>query len=91
MFGAPTKRRRLQETEMYSKLYYESRVEPAVREHLKTSDSDVAGLSIIRKVTKQVWEGENAETKAEVAAKVAKAQEVAIEPDESRTPQQYQE
>ena len=47
---------------MYSKLYYESCVEPAVCKHLKTSDSDVAGLSIIRKVTKQVWEGEDAET-----------------------------
>jgi len=76
---------------MYSKLYYESRIEPAVREHLKTSDSDVASISVIRKVTKQVWEGEDAETKAEVAANVAKAQEVAIEPDENRTPQQYQE
>jgi hypothetical protein len=75
---------------VYSKLYYESRIEPVVREHLKTSDSDVASLSIIKKVTKQVWEGEDAETQAEVAAKVAKAQEAPIEQDEGRTPQQYQ-
>ena len=91
MFSAPTKRWRLQEAEVYSKLYYKSRVEPAVCEHLKTLDSDVADLSIIRKVTRQVWEGEDTETKVEVAARVAKVQEVAIEPDENRTPQQYQE
>ena len=91
IFGAPTKHRRLQEAEVYLKLYYESRIEPVVREHLKTSDSDVTSLSIIRKVTKEVWEGEDAETQAEVVAKVAKVQEAAIEPDKGRTPQQYQE
>jgi ribosomal protein L31E len=76
---------------VYSKLYYESCVESVVCKHLKTSDSDVASLSIIRKVTKEVWEGEDAETQAKVAVKVAKAQEAAIEPDKGGTPQQNQE
>lgn len=80
---------------MYSKLFYDSRVEPVVREYLKTSDPEEEQLSITRKMTKQLWENEDDETKVAMAVAIDNARAAAIEPAEGdgseRTPQEYQE
>jgi hypothetical protein len=96
VFSGPKKlRRRLQEVEVYSKLYYDSRVEPAVHEALKNLEPGIPPLSIVKQVMRKLWDAEDVETKQAVAEKVARAQEVAIEPGKcdtsQRTAQQYQE
>jgi hypothetical protein len=96
VFSGPKKlRQRLQEAEVYSKLYYDSHIEPAVHEAIKNSEPGTSSLSIVKQVTRKLWDAEDAETKQAVAEKVARAQEVAIEPGECDTAQctaqQYQE
>jgi CRISPR/Cas system-associated protein endoribonuclease Cas2 len=85
--------RRLQETEVYSKLFYNDRIEDVVRERLKTAGPDVSAISVTKSVTKELFEGEDEETRAMVAAKVAEARDLPIEnniDDLERTPKQYQ-
>jgi phage tail tube protein FII len=90
--GSARLRRRLQETEVYSKLYYDARVASVVREQLKSSGPTVKAISVVKRVTREMWDNEDEETKRVVAEAVAKAQEVPIEEDVSeRTAQQYQE
>lgn len=96
IFGGPTKVRwRLQETEVYSKLYYKSHIEPAIHNHLKNSAPGTKAISIVKEVTKALWKDEDEETKAEVAKVVANALDMPIEPEEGDssewTAQQYQE
>jgi hypothetical protein len=78
------------------KLYYEDRILPAVAECVKVMGEDHPPLiKVIREVTKEMLDGEDDEIKAIVAAKVAAAENVAIDGDDrdssTRTPQQYQE
>jgi hypothetical protein len=60
-----------------------------VRERLHNSETE-ATISVIKTVTKDLWEAEDHETKAIVAAVMAKAQDAPIEDNPERTPQQYQ-
>jgi len=95
IFSAPTKaRRRLQATEIYSKLYYKDRILPVVRKRLESIE-DHSGpiIGIIREVTKELWCDEDVETRNEVAAKTAQQDIVEDDGEEDlqRTPQQYQE
>ena len=96
IFAGPNLRLRwwLQETEVYSKLFYDERIEPVVRDRLNNMGPQDKAISIVKSVTKELWDAEDMETKAAVAAKVAKAQDVAIEnePDNDsvRTPREYQ-
>jgi hypothetical protein len=61
---------------------------------MKSAGPDVAAISIVKDVTKMLWDAEDAEGKALVAAKVAESQERSIEKendkDDVRTPKQYQ-
>jgi hypothetical protein len=95
MFNAPPRRRQFQEAKMYSKLFYDFCVEPVVREYLKMSDPEEEQLSITRKMTRQLWENEDNETKAAMAVAIDNACAAAIEPAKGdgseRTPQEYQE
>jgi hypothetical protein len=82
--------------EVYSKLYYSDRILPAVKERVKAeSGVSRSSIAMIRKVTKQLFEGEDDEVKAEVAAKMAIAQELSLDEETEenvpRTPQQFQE
>ena len=81
---------------MYSKLYYSDRILPAVKERVETgSENRWNNIAVIREVTKKMYEEEDEEIKAIVAAKVATAQaepsDEGIGEDSPRTPQQYQE
>lgn len=81
---------------MYSKLYYSDRILPAVKERVETgSENRRNNIAVIREVTKKMYEEEDEEIKAIVAAKVATAQaepsDEGIGEDSPRTPQQYQE
>lgn len=92
-------RRRLQETEVYSKLYYKDRILPAVQDRLKTAGEQNGPLiKLIKEVTRELFADEDAETKAIVAKEWAALPEL---PDADangedggnglqRTPQQYQ-
>lgn len=94
-FGAPSKARRcLQETEVYSKLYYNDRILPAVQRRLKTiKDHKGPIINVVKEVTKELWAVEEAEIRENVAAKMAEQvlDEGDNEGDMPRTPQQYQE
>ena len=84
--------------EVYSKLYYPDRVAPAVADRIKV----LGGRSIhtIREVTKEMYEGEDDEIKAAVAAKMEATAKVTMDDNDNndgdartppRTPQQYHE
>ena len=68
---------------------------PAVSEHLKNVEPSTRPISIVKQVTKELWDNEDWEIRKTVVEAVAKAQNVAINPDEGDssqcTPQQYQE
>jgi hypothetical protein len=70
IFGITTSkpRRRLQETEVYSKLYYRDRILPAVQDGLKTAGEHNGPLiKLIEEVTMELFAEEDAETKGIVA------------------------
>lgn len=69
----------LQETEVYSKLYYSKCINPTVGERMKSVGPDVAVISIGKDVTEMLWDAEDAEVKALIATKVAESQEHSIE------------
>jgi hypothetical protein len=84
--------RQLQETEVYSKLYYKSRIKPVVREHLSIAGSVDHAINIVKSTTKNLWIAEDEEIKRAVAAEIARARNVVIPSGEvQRTTQQYQE
>jgi hypothetical protein len=96
IFGVPSSksRRRLQDTEIYSKLYYKDRILPVVRERLESiKDHKGPIIQIIREVTKDLWSNENPDIRAEVATKMEEQvlEQENGEEDAQRTPQQYQE
>jgi hypothetical protein len=94
---APTRQhRRLQEVELYSKLYYDDRIAPAVGDRIKACGKDGShSIQMIREVTRELYEGEEDEIKAAVRAKMASVGDASAEddPDDDspspRTPQQY--
>ena len=94
IFGVSSKsRRRLQDTEIYSKLYYKDRILPVVRQRLASMEDHKGPIiQIIREVTKDLWSEENAEIRAEVAAKMEEklCEGKNDNEDAQRTPQQYQ-
>jgi hypothetical protein len=86
----------LQETEVYSKLYYKDRISAGVAERIKTlGQGRPPTIKVIREVTKELYEGEEDEIKMAVATRMAAAQveaaEVGAAEEPPRTPQQYQE
>ena len=82
--------RRLQETEIYSRLYYKDRIAPIVNERRKALGADVKSILVVKGVTKELWDNEELDVKEVVAKERAKAQ--TLEPDvPERTPQQFQE
>ena len=95
IFGVPSKsRRRLQDTEIYSRLYYNDRILPVVCERLKSiKDHKGPIIQIIREVTKDLWSNENPDIRVEVATKMEEQvlEQENGEEDAQRTPQQYQE
>lgn len=94
-------RRRLQDVEIYSKLYYTDRIQPVVAERLKALKSIGAQvnaadrLDIVKKITRDLFEDESDDIKMEVATRVAEAQKMALSEEQEeeavRTAQQYQE
>jgi hypothetical protein len=89
----------LQDVEVYSKLFYEDRVAPAVAERLRDEGGGDRStrLRTIREVTQKLWEGEDDAVKAAVAAKMAAnlpvvaGDAVVTSSHQVRTPQQYHE
>lgn len=90
-------RRRHQETEIYSKLFYKDRILPEVRKRLDSlGESHGPMITIIRDVTMEMYEKEDAETKAAVALKIVEAKCVDVDGEDvssglQRTPAQYQQ
>lgn len=93
-------RRLLNSTEIYSKLHYAERIQPAVAERLKTlassnvSVSAAERLEIIKKITRDLYDDESEEIKREVSVKMEEFRKASLaEPTEEetvRTPQDYQ-
>jgi hypothetical protein len=88
-------RRRLQEVEVYSKLYYDDRVAPAVADRIKGLGKN-ARIGVIREVTKEFYDGEEDQIKAAVVAEMTSSHEAAANSDSEdkdppRTPQEYHE
>lgn len=88
---------RLQEIEVYSKLYYADRIMPAINECLKVSTGR-SSIMVIKEVTKEIFEGEEDEIKSIVAAKVSASQmeapnatAAAAAEDVTQSPAQFQE
>lgn len=92
-----------QATETYSKLHYNSRIKPTVQEclGLLKEAAKVEGtvvnrkeiLAVVKTTTRNVYEDESDEVKAEVAAHMKLAQTPRDEEDGAervRTPQEYQ-
>ena len=85
--------------EVYSKLFYEDRVAPTVAERLRDEGGGDRStrLRAIREVTQKLWEGEDDDIKAAVAAKMAAEPPVVtgdavdVNSLQVRTPQQYHE
>lgn len=83
--------------EVYSKLYYTSRITAAMTKRMKVlgTDPPPVRVQVIREVTRELWEGEDKDIKAVVAVKMASNSEVAVDDEEgddegTRTLQQYQ-
>ena len=82
-------------------MHYAERIQPVVAERLKVlASAGVAvtaaeRLEVVKTATRDVFEDESEEVKAEIAKKVVAAQKVAIKDDDQegrvRTPQEYQE
>jgi hypothetical protein len=93
---SPTRQHRhLQEVELYSKLYYDNRIAPAVGDRIKACGKDGShSIQMIREVTRELYEGE---VKAAVRAKMVSVGDASAEDDPNnnspspRTPQQYHE
>jgi hypothetical protein len=87
------KARQLKGQEMYSKLYYSTKIQPVVEETLKEKGKLPKGekLNIIKQITKELYLAESEEVKSEVQEKIderareAKTAECAAE----RTADQY--
>lgn len=92
--GQLKKRRRLQETEVYSKLHYDDRILPAVNAAIAANGDEAKTIKIIRQVTKDLYENEAEEVKAAVISEMKAAELRVGEDNESqelkRTPEEYQ-
>ncbi|TFY57514.1 hypothetical protein EVJ58_g6971 [Rhodofomes roseus] len=76
----PRGRRALQATEVYSRKYYKDRVKPLVDDALKSGDYDkTARLNLIKRLTRETYEDESPEIKAEVEAEVLAARQELVE------------
>ncbi|KAH9836853.1 uncharacterized protein C8Q71DRAFT_858050 [Rhodofomes roseus] len=72
----PRGRRALQPTEVYSRKYYKDRVKPLVDDALKSGNYDKpARLNLIKRLTRETYEGEDPDIKAEVEAEVLAAKQ----------------
>lgn len=99
IFGGPSSvpRRRLQATEMYSKLYYKERILPVIQQRTRdVTETTAPMITIIREVTSELYANKDAETKAIVASKMAEAEALSVDPDDGadglrRTARQFQE
>jgi hypothetical protein len=86
------KTRQLQDTEVYSKLFYASKLKSIV-------DVEVAGMSLtqteklakIREVTKREWANESDEVKEQVRAKKEEPHDLKLTEGTTPSPEQYQE
>jgi hypothetical protein len=70
--------RKLQGPELYSKLHYTERIKPVVTERLSTlvtigKVTRAERLEVIKSVTRDIYEDETEEVKADIAVKVAAA------------------
>lgn len=88
-----------QETEIYLKLYNDTRISHRVKQRALELNHKGPMINIIRDVTREMWEDEDDETRDLVAKELAvqlklreDEQEAAAEMDgQDPTPQQYQE
>lgn len=71
LFGA-SRTRTLQQSEMYSKLYW-GKIKPKVQEEIDEARTTTRGekLNIVKRVTKDMWDAESEEVKAVVITKLA--------------------
>ncbi|TFY65470.1 hypothetical protein EVJ58_g1965 [Rhodofomes roseus] len=67
----PKNRRNLKDTEVYSRKYYEERIKPRVQEELsgRVVPKDER-LEVIKRVTKEVYDGEDEELKEEIREEI---------------------
>jgi hypothetical protein len=77
-------------------MYYKERILPALQLRLAANPAPAGPMiQIIRELTKEIYDKEDAETKAGVAAKVAehvsRVEGEDGDEESERTPQQYQE
>ena len=81
-------------------MHYEDRIRPVVTERLKalaasgTAVSPAERLEVVKTITRDLYEDESEEVKAQIVAQMAAAQEAVIDGDHEekpRTPQDYQE
>ncbi|KZP04770.1 hypothetical protein FIBSPDRAFT_967837 [Athelia psychrophila] len=92
--GGVTKPHRLpQETEAYMNLFYDDRIAAEVQARI--TDQSGPKINVVRKVAQEMYEKEDAETRAAVAALIASRAEEMVNGAEDLgkepTPQQYQE
>lgn len=93
--GARTKRRQHQEIEIYSKMYYTERVLPVVQERVLRDNHKGPQISLIREVTRELYDKESPETITAVTTALAAAKVCDLDGDDGtsglmRTPEQYQ-
>lgn len=93
--GGVTKPRRLpQATEVYINLFHD-RITPAVQARIAETGHTGPQINILRKVAQEMYEEEDAETLAAVAAVIASCAEAKLnakaDSDAEPTAQQYQE
>lgn len=83
IFDVPSAKphRRLQSTEAYIRLYYDSRIMEPVRQHIADTDLKGPMIHLIRKIAKEMYEAEDTETREAVEAYIEKiAQEQLKDP-----------
>lgn len=62
----------LSEEQLYSKMYYETRIKMHVDKKMEEGDGGESRLKVMNEIVKAMWKGEDKETKAEVRAERAR-------------------
>lgn len=84
--------RKLKNYELYSKLYYTTRIQPRLQEQIGGLDnlSKKERLPFIQRITREAFESETDEMKAEIEAKLEELRSASEELEDGGSPESYQ-
>ena len=73
---------------MYSKLHYKDKIQPCMQAVIEAENIKTRGekLNVVKRVTREMWEGEDESVKASVNAKLAEKAATSLESARSGAP-----